>query len=153
MTSMIDFANGTSGAPTGTRTVAELANVFGMQESDDDRVVYRTYVMEGGDTDEPELRWSTTVIEAGEANGRRFMTRGHVHLKPERGEWMMTLGGSGELRLKRPGKAVAIEAMQPGSVHLIDGSFAHRVVNTGAEPLVFVVVWLSDCGHDYDVDF
>lgn len=39
--------------------------------------------------------------------------------------------------------------MKPGSVHYIPGKVAHRVVNTGDEPLVFLASWPSDAGHDY----
>ena len=42
-----------------------------------------------------------------------------------------------------------MEPMSPGSTHDIDGHHAHRVVNTGDEPLIFLVSWMSDCGHDY----
>lgn len=139
---------GRSGEPTSVRTVGDLAHLFAKADPGDDRVVYRTYGMSGEDTEQPELRWATTVIEPGDVNGEPFMTRGHVHLKRERGEWMMTLRGTGELRLK--GESwLQPESMCPGSVHMIDGTLAHRVVNTGSEPLAFVVVWLSDCGHDY----
>lgn len=115
----------------------------------DSRVVYRTYGM-SGDLETPELLYATTVLEPGEVNGECFMTRGHFHVKPERGEWMLTLRGAGSLVLRDRNGSAWTEPMGPGSVHLIDGRHAHRVANTGDEPLVFVVTWLADCGHDYD---
>ena len=39
--------------------------------------------------------------------------------------------------------------MKPGSVHYIPGNVAHRVANTGNEPLIFLASWPSDAGHDY----
>jgi glucose-6-phosphate isomerase len=39
--------------------------------------------------------------------------------------------------------------MLPGTLLYIDGRHAHRVVNTGAEPLVFWACWPSDAGYDY----
>ena len=39
--------------------------------------------------------------------------------------------------------------MVPGTVHYVPGNVAHRVVNTGDEPLVFLAIWPSDAGHDY----
>lgn len=148
----LDLLTGKSGEPTSVRTVSDLAHLFAKADLGDDRVVYRTYGMSGEDTDLPELRWATTVIEPGDVNGEPFMTRGHIHLKPERGEWMMTLRGTGELRLvdrRDEPPSTIVEAMSPGSVHMIHGSQAHRVANTGPDSLAFVVVWLSDCGHDY----
>ena len=43
------------------------------------------------------------------------------------------------------------EKMRPGTLHFIKGTEAHRVVNTGNEPLVFSACWPSDAGYDYDV--
>ena len=78
------------------------------------------------------------------------MTRGHFHTDPLRGELMFTLRGTGEaLLMDRDGKTWT-EPMSPGSVHDIDGRYAHRVVNTGEVPLIFLVTWMSDCGHDYE---
>jgi glucose-6-phosphate isomerase len=34
-------------------------------------------------------------------------------------------------------------------LHYIPGFTAHRVANTGTEPLAFVACWPSDSGHDY----
>ena len=39
--------------------------------------------------------------------------------------------------------------MTPGTVHYIPGCTAHRVANTGKEPLVFLASWPSDAGYDY----
>jgi glucose-6-phosphate isomerase len=41
------------------------------------------------------------------------------------------------------------EPMSPGTLHYIDGRHAHRVANTGKEPLVFWACWASDAGYDY----
>lgn len=78
------------------------------------------------------------------------MTRGHFHTNPERGELMLTLGGKGALILMDRDRRTWMEPMDPGSTHDIDGRYAHRVANTGDEPLVFFVAWMSDCGHDYE---
>jgi glucose-6-phosphate isomerase len=39
--------------------------------------------------------------------------------------------------------------MSAGALLYIDGRHAHRVVNTGAAPLVFWACWPSDAGYDY----
>ena len=41
--------------------------------------------------------------------------------------------------------------MKPGSLHYIPAGAAHRVVNTGDDPLRFVACWPSDAGYDYDL--
>lgn len=137
--------------PTSTRTVQDLREIWqSPPDPEDRRVVYRTYGMSGADREAPDLLYASTVIEPGAVHGECFMTRGHFHLKPDRGEWMLTLRGAGKLVLRdRCGRSWT-EVMAKGSVHLIDGQHAHRVVNDGPEPLVFIVVWLADCGHDYE---
>ena len=149
---LLNFKDGRfdGGEPTSVRTVQDLREAWATTpDASDERVVYRTYGL-GGDLETPELLYATTVLEPGDVEGECFMTRGHFHTKPERGEWMLTLGGQGQLVLRdRDGKAWA-EPMSEGSVHLIDGRHAHRVANTGDEPLVFIVTWLADCGHDYE---
>lgn len=39
--------------------------------------------------------------------------------------------------------------MRPGIVNYVPGHWAHRSVNTGAEPLVFYAVYIGDAGYDY----
>jgi glucose-6-phosphate isomerase len=78
------------------------------------------------------------------------MTRGHFHTNPERGEFMVTLAGEGALILMDRDLQSWTEPMSPGSVHNVDGRHAHRVANTGQTPHVFLVTWMSDCGHDYE---
>ena len=77
------------------------------------------------------------------------MTRGHFHVDPTRGESCFTLRGSGILLLRDQAGNEERVPMHPGSLAMIDGRFAHRVANVGDEPLVFLVTWMSDCGHDY----
>jgi len=63
---------------------------------------------------------------------------------------MLTLRGEGALVLRDRAGNAWTETLTPGRVSLIPGHLAHRVVNTGPEPLAFVVTWLADCGHDYE---
>jgi glucose-6-phosphate isomerase len=78
-----------------------------------------------------------------------FMTHGHYHLKRDRGEYYGVIGGKGILVLMDEDRATRTEAMVPGSLHYIAGGNAHRVVNSGHEPLLFWACWPSDAGHDY----
>lgn len=150
---ILNFADGRfdAGEPTSVRTVQDLRDAWATPpDPSDNRLVYRTYGMPGADRESPDLLYASTVIEPGDVHGEFFMTRGHFHVRPERGEWMLVVRGTGALALRdRAGRAWQ-ESLEPGITCLIDGSHAHRVVNTGSEPLVFVVTWLADCGHDYE---
>lgn len=148
---VIDLSSGVITGPevvTTTRSVRDLIRLFRDQQAAErlaNQIVYQTYAV--GDRD---LLFGTTVLHPGRIGDQRFMTRGHFHIRPDRGETMLTLSGKGELRLMSRSGERATEAMAAGSAHRIDGAWAHRVVNTGTEPLVFYVTWMADCGHDYD---
>lgn len=103
----------------------------------------------GDEIDPPRLLYATTVLQPGRFEGRPFMTRGHYHVKPERSEIVLTLAGEGELLLMNRRGETRAERMKAGTVHDIDGAWAHRVVNTGDVPLAFFFAWMSDCGHEY----
>lgn len=113
-------------------------------------MAYETHGCPGEVEGPPRLLYATTVLQPGDIEGEYFMTRGHFHTNPERGELMLTLSGKGALILMDRDRRTWMEPMEPGSTHDIDGRYAHRVANTGDEPLVFFVAWMSDCGHDYE---
>jgi glucose-6-phosphate isomerase len=150
---LLDLATGRLAGqePISVRRLGELTSLFERPEAvaDPDQVVYEIYGCPSDDTDEPALLYATTILHPGDVAGECFMTRGHFHTKPERGEFMVTLNGKGKaVLMDREGNGFT-EDMAPGSIHNIDGRLAHRVANTGDEPLVFLVTWMSDCGHDY----
>lgn len=143
------------GVPTSRRALSSLRGLFadaeGMTAEEGTKTAYELYGCLGPDSDDPgELLYATTILYPGQVNGEYFMTRGHFHKNPARGEYCMTLAGQGGIVLMDRERNGRVEWMTPGSVHNLDGRWAHRVVNTGAEPLVFLVVWMSDCGHDYE---
>ena len=138
------------GPPQSSRLLGELAEIFVGEVDDPSRLVYETFGCPAEVDGSPRLLFATTRLQPGNVQGEYFMTRGHFHTNPERGELMITLNGQGRLLLvDREGNGET-ELMEPGSTHDIDGRFAHRVVNTGSVPLVFLVAWMSDCGHDYE---
>lgn len=141
----LDLATGRyDGPPTAVKRVGD---VFGTH---DDRIAYEIYGEPNqDDLDPPKLLHATTILHPGRVDGRPFMTRGHFHVKPERGELCLTLAGEGVLLLVDRDGQTRQERMAPGTVSDIDGRWAHRVVNTGDVPLVFFVAWMSDCGHEY----
>jgi glucose-6-phosphate isomerase, archaeal len=149
---ILDFSTGVfQNQPAQTRrTLAELAPIFAGTVLTPDQLVYETHGCPGEVEGPPRLLYATTIIQPGDVNGEFFMTRGHFHSDPDRGELMWTLRGSGALILMDRERTTWKVEMSPGSTHDIDGRYAHRVANTGEDPLVFLVAWMSDCGHDYD---
>jgi glucose-6-phosphate isomerase len=95
------------------------------------------------------LLWGVTHIQPGRVGDEYFMTHGHFHALETRAEYYTAVSGQGFLlRMERDGRTWA-EKMVPGTLLYIEGRHAHRVVNTGDEPLVFWACWPSDAGYDY----
>jgi glucose-6-phosphate isomerase len=95
-----------------------------------------------------ELVPCTTILHPGRVGDEFFMTKGHVHEIRERAEIYLGLQGRGLLVLAHEGRAETVE-MGPGVVAYVPPLWAHRTVNTGAEPFVFLAVYPADAGHDY----
>ena len=95
------------------------------------------------------LLWGVTILEPGKVADEFFMTHGHFHEDRSRSEYYATASGSGILLRMARDRTTWGEEMVPGSLHFINGQHAHRVVNTGNEPLIFWGCWGSDAGYDY----
>ena len=112
--------------------------------------VYEVYSYEAGHANTPgDLNWGLTILAPLTVNGECNMTRGHYHQDAACAEIYLGLGGEGLLLLMdRDGHAWA-ERVFPGSLHHIDGSLAHRLVNTGDAELRVGACWPTAAGHDY----
>jgi glucose-6-phosphate isomerase len=95
------------------------------------------------------LFWGATVLQPGLVGEEFFMTHGHFHAIRDRAEFYATVNGTGAMLFMDEDDNFWSQEMAPGSVHYIPGKAAHRVVNTGNTPLVFLASWPSDAGHDY----
>jgi glucose-6-phosphate isomerase, archaeal len=136
------------------KKLADLGKIFHDQSAcaamDPEREVYRvrwwapvSAGSEGG------LFWGVTLLEPGKVGDEYFMTHGHFHANATRAEYYATVSGRGMLIRMDEQRRTWGEAMAPGSLHYIRGTHAHRVANTGSEPLIFWACWGSDAGYDY----
>jgi glucose-6-phosphate isomerase len=111
-------------------------------------IVYEVYAVEQ-EEHEGDLNFATTVLHPGKVGKEFFFTKGHFHAKPDRAEIYYGIKGKGGILLQTPeGKAEWIE-MGPGTVAYVPPYWAHRTVNTGDEPFIFLAVYPADAGHDY----
>lgn len=150
------FTGGMSGAPIqeSTKTLGELQGIFldeaaraGMNpEQEVYRVRWWSPVPSG---QEGGLFWGVTILQPGKVDDEYFMTHGHFHANRTRDEYYAAVSGKGLLVRMDDERRTWGEEMVPGSLHSISGRHAHRVVNVGAEPLIFWACWGSDAGYDY----
>jgi glucose-6-phosphate isomerase, archaeal len=137
------------------RTIADLKNVFADEPTrlamPQDQPAYEVQlylpVPEGTDGG---LYFGNTTIYPGKVGKEYMMTKGHFHAKGDRNEYYLGVRGIGYLLFMDENRQSWVEPMQQGSLHFIGANQAHRVINTGTEPLTFLASWPADAGHDYD---
>ena len=136
------------------RTVGDLAGYWldpSAATEKSDEVLYTTQTwLPVSDGTQGAVLWGNTTLMPGSVGDEFFLTRGHWHQKRDRGELCITTSGTGLLVLMDEEGITRFEEMKPGSTHYVPGFTAHRTVNNGSEPLVFLCAWPADCGHDYE---
>lgn len=138
-----------------TKTVADLAGYWAdanaLAQPDPATLLYTTESwLPEGEAVEGALAWGNTTLFPGRVGREYHMTRGHWHQKRHLGELVICVAGAGALVLMNDARETRIETLAPGSTHHVPGHTAHRTVNTGDMPLVFLCAWVADCGHDYE---
>jgi glucose-6-phosphate isomerase, archaeal len=136
-----------------TKTLADLRGFFRDTASLEQMVATQgdipVYEVIGYRKEESDLAFGTTIMSPGKVGDEYFMTRGHFHVRRDRGEAYYTQSGEGLLLLEsRAGESRVVE-MKLGICAFIPPDWAHRSVNTGAEKLVFTWFCATDAGHEY----
>ena len=135
------------------RRLSDMAGMFADAEAEraaidgGDALVYE--VFQHDMPEHPgELVVCTTRLYPGRVGEEYFMTKGHFHRIRERAEVYYGLAGEGRLVVAADDRSDVIP-MRPGTVAYVAPRWAHRTVNTGPEPFVFLAVYHGDAGHDY----
>lgn len=132
--------------------IADLTGVFADESArlrlPGEQAVYDVEMLNTSSA-EGELYTGVTHLYPGCVGGEYFMTRGHFHARREQGEVYFGLRGEGLLLLQDEQGDARFEKVFAGSVHIIPGFTAHRLINTGAEVLSALAVWPAAAGHDY----
>jgi glucose-6-phosphate isomerase, archaeal len=115
----------------------------------DDPVVYRVTSVEPEDG-EGALHYGIGVVMPGRVGDEYYLTRGHLHEWRPAGEFYIGLQGEGLLLLEdiRTGHSTLVPLV-PNSAVYVPGYAAHRTVNTGSTPLVYLGIYPANAGHDY----
>jgi glucose-6-phosphate isomerase, archaeal len=96
------------------------------------------------------VSFGMTRIQPGQIGNEYYLTKGHFHADGLGDEMHHTLGGQGiALLLDREENTTYME-MQPGRMCYYPGHLAHRTINTGLDPLIFVGIWPPHIVHDYE---
>ncbi|AMM53199.1 glucose-6-phosphate isomerase [Pyrococcus kukulkanii] len=151
----VDFETGIiPGAKKSVRRLSDMKGYFLDKKAweemvkNGDPVVYEVYAVEQEEK-EGDLNFATTVLYPGKVGKEFFFTKGHFHAKKDRAEVYVALKGKGGMLLQTPEGEARWIPMEPGTVVYVPPYWAHRTVNTGDEPFIFLAIYPADAGHDY----
>jgi len=151
-----DPSTGTiDGRPTITRHLSDLrglfldSTAFETAVGDKDPVVYTVASIDFA-RGEGQLHCGLGVINPGRVGSEYYFTKGHLHSWKEAAEFYIGLRGRGLMILEdeKSGESAVVDLL-PNSTVYVPGHTAHRTVNTGDTPLVYIGVYPSQAGHDY----
>lgn len=137
------------------RRLSDLHGVFSNESAfdaartDGDPVVYTVHAMEPGDGD-GDLHYGIGTIMPGRIGNEYFQTKGHLHFWRPAAEVYIGIGGQGVMLMQdeETGDSKLVP-MGAGQIVYVPGHTAHRTVNTGSSPLVYLGVFPARAGHDY----
>lgn len=99
---------------------------------------------------EGELHCGLGTIMPGRVGKEYFMTKGHFHAFRPAAEYYIGLRGTGIMVLEGDdGTGSTWCELGPERLVHVPGNTAHRTVNTGDEPLVYLGIYPASAGHDY----
>jgi glucose-6-phosphate isomerase len=138
------------------RRLSDLKNMFHDRQSVEqiltagDRLVYeiRYYPFI---TSKSDMALGVTRIFPGKVGDEYHMTKGHIHERDDQPEIYHCVQGHGYLLMDTLQGDFEAVAWEPGTITHIPPMWAHRVVNTGDELLVFVASYHISAGHNYDL--
>lgn len=114
-----------------------------------DPLVYSVETMEPAHG-EGGLHYGIGRIEPGKVGEEYFMTRGHLHDWRPAAEVYIGLSGEGTMLLESEvtGESRLLR-LNGNDVVYVPGFTAHRTINTGSVPLVYMGIYAAMAGHDY----
>ena len=92
-----------------------------------------------------------TRIFPGLVGDEYHMTKGHFHEREDQPEIYFCVRGEGYLLMESLNGDFQYTSWKPGTITHIPPQYAHRVVNTGKDTLIFVASYHVSAGHNYDV--
>jgi len=97
-----------------------------------------------------DLMVTVTAIHPGAVGGVAHHTKGHFHRDPDGAELVVGLAGEGVLEMVDRSGHRRAEPLTPGVHVTVAPGWAHRVLNPGAVPLLYLSVSSAHIGHDYE---
>jgi glucose-6-phosphate isomerase len=151
-----DMVRGTIGnAPMVRRHLADLRGCFRDSAAYEQALtqgnplVYSVAAIEGF-SGEGDLHYGLGLIHPGCIGDEYYLTKGHFHTWRAAAELYIGLAGAGAMLLEDEATGMSeLLPLEPQALVYVPGHTAHRTVNTGDVPLVYLGVYSARAGHDY----
>jgi glucose-6-phosphate isomerase len=97
-----------------------------------------------------DLHYGLGTVYPGCVGDEYFLTKGHLHSWRAAAEVYIGLAGDGAMLLEEEGSDETVMVpLTANTIVYVPGHTAHRTVNTGEAPLVYLGVYPARAGHDY----
>jgi glucose-6-phosphate isomerase len=115
----------------------------------DNPVLYEVTAIEPA-TGDGQLHYGIGILHPGKIGDEYYLTKGHYHSYRPAAEVYIGLAGEGVMLLEdeATGESRMVPLRKNTAVY-VPGHTAHRTMNTGDEPLVYLGIYPSNAGHDY----
>lgn len=116
-----------------------------------DPVIYTVASVEPGNGP-GDLHYGIGRVLPGRVGSEYYMTKGHLHAWREAAEFYFGLAGEGIMLLQDEvsGDSQAVP-LRPNQAVYVPGHTAHRTINVGDVPLVYLGIYPARAGHDYAI--
>jgi glucose-6-phosphate isomerase len=114
-------------------------------------VAYEVQEFRPGRVAPHELVFGTSTLQPGSVADEFFMTRGHIHVRPDRPEVYVCQSGCGVMHMEAPDGTTNPVEMEPGSIVYVPAYWVHRSVNIGDAPFITLFCYPADAGQDYGI--
>ncbi|HWI60186.1 MAG TPA: glucose-6-phosphate isomerase family protein [Bacillota bacterium] len=154
--SRLDLTQGViDGAPVTRRYLSDLIGTFA------DEAAYQEALRQGNPLlyavssiepaqGEGQLHYGLGVLMPGKVGREYYMTKGHFHAWRPAAEVYVGLRGRGLMLLEEEATGQSrLLPLEPNGIVYVPGYTAHRTINTGEEPLVYLGIYPAAAGHDY----
>lgn len=143
-------------APLTLRRLRDLEGCFADEQAFsaalaiDNPVVYSVSSVEPADGD-GDMHYGLGMIMPGKVGDEYYLTKGHLHSWRAAAEVYVGLRGDGRMLLENEVTGeTRLEILSANTIVYVPGHTAHRTINCGDEPLLYLGIYPAAAGHDYE---
>lgn len=115
----------------------------------DNPILYEVTAVEPASGD-GQLHYGLGIIYPGKIGDEYYLTKGHYHSHRPAAEVYVGLRGEGVMLLEDEATGESqMAVLKENCAVYVPGHTAHRTMNTGSVPLVYLGIYPSNAGHDY----